>query len=198
MNDSKIITFNGNTDSRIIELYWNRDSQAISASMEKYGAYCFSIANNVLDDAQDAEECVNDTWLRAWNAIPPTRPNVLKVFFAKITRHLSFDKYKAEKALKRGGGNIQLVLDELAECIADESDVEGQVDAKELGKVINQFVASLSEREQNLFVRRYFFSEPIRMIAARCDMNENSVHVKLCRIRKQLRSHLLQEGYFDE
>ena len=198
MKDSNVVELRKSNDAQIIDLYWNRDAQAISASMDRYGAYCFSIADGILNNAQDAEECVNDTWLKAWNAIPPTRPTVLKIFFAKITRHLSFDKYKAGKALKRGGGNIQLVLDELAECIADESDVEGQADAKELGKVINQFVASLPEREQNLFVRRYFFSEPIKAIADRYDLRENSVHVTLSRIRKRLRSHLSKEGYFNE
>lgn len=185
-------------DSEIIELYWNKDSGAIPASMEQYGAYCFSVANGILDDAQDSEECVNDTWLRAWNAIPPTRPNVLKVFLAKITRHLSFDRYRARKTLKRGGGEMMLVLEELAECIADEADVEGQVNAKELGQVINQFVASLPEREQNLFVRRYFFSEPVRAIADRYDMSDNAVNVTLSRTRRRLRFHLSKEGYFDE
>lgn len=198
MKDSKVVEFSKSKDSQIIQLYLNRDSQAISASMNRYGSYCFSIANGILDNAQDAEECVNDTWLKAWNAIPPTTPTVLKVFFAKITRHLSFDRYRARKSLKRGGGNIPLVLEELAECIADESDVEGQVNAKELGQVINQFVASLSEREQNLFVRRYFFTDPIKVIADRYDLNENSVHVTLSRIRKRLRSHLSKEGYFNE
>lgn len=198
MNDSKIMDFCRNTDSQIVELYWNRDTRAISASMERYGAYCYSIASGILDDAQDAEECVNDTWLRAWNAIPPTRPTLLKVFLAKITRHLSFDRYKAGKTLKRGGGNTALVLDELAECIAGETDVEGQVNAKELGAAINQFVASLPEREQNLFIRRYFFSEPIRVIARRYDMNENHVNVTLSRIRRRLRSRLSKEGYFNE
>lgn len=185
-------------DSEIIELYWNKNTKAISASMDKYGSYCFTIANGILDDAQDSEECVNDTWLRAWNAIPPARPTVLKVFFAKITRHLSFDRYKAGKSLKRGGGDMPLVLEELAECIADESDVESQVNAKELGGVINQFVESLPEREQKLFIRRYFFSEPIKVIADRYDMNENSVNVALSRVRKRLREHLSREGYFDE
>ena len=198
MKDSNVVELRKSNDAQIIDFYWNRDAQAISASMDRYGAYCFSIADGILNNAQDAEECVNDTWLKAWNAIPPTRPAVLKIFFAKITRHLSFDKYKAQKALKRGGGNIQLVLDELAECIADESDVEGQVDAKELGKVINQFVSSLSEREQNLFVRRYFFSDPIKAIADRYGLSENAVHVTLSRIRKRLRSHLSKEGYFNE
>ncbi len=185
-------------DSEIIELYRNKNTKAISASMDKYGSYCFTIANGILDDAQDSEECVNDTWLRAWNAIPPTRPTVLKMFFAKITRHLSFDRYKARRSQKRGGGDIPLVLEELAECIANESDVEGQVDANELGKAINKFVASLPEREQNLLVRRYFFSEPIKVIAERFDMSENYVNVTLGRVRRQLRMHLSKEGYFDE
>lgn len=198
MNDSKIIDLGRNTDSRIIELYWNRNTQAVSASMERFGAYCFSVANGILDDTQDAEECVNDTWLKAWNAIPPARPAVLKIFFARITRHLSFDRYKARKALKRGGGNTALVLEEMAECIAAERDVEGQVNAKELGKVINQFVASLPQREQNLFVRRYFFCEPTRAIAHCYEMSENHVNVTLSRIRKRLRSRLSKEGYFNE
>ncbi|MBE5793521.1 MAG: sigma-70 family RNA polymerase sigma factor [Clostridiales bacterium] len=185
-------------DSEIIGLYWNKDLKAIPASMEQYGAYCFTIANGILDDAQDSEECVNDTWLRAWNAIPPTRPTVLKVFLAKITRHLSFDRYKARKSLKRGGGETMLVLEELAECIADESDVEGQVNARELGEVINQFVERLPEREQKLFIRRYFFSEAIKTIADRYEMNENAVNVMLSRVRKRLRIHLSKEGYFDE
>lgn len=185
-------------DSQIIELYWNKNPQAISASEAQYGAYCFTVANGILNDPQDSEECVNDTWLRAWNAIPPTRPNVLKVFLAKITRHLSFDRYRARHSLKRGGGETALVLEELAECIADESDVEGLVNAKELGEVIRQFVAALPEREQNLFVRRYFFSEAVRMIADRFGLSENHVNVTLSRLRKRLRNHLSKEGYFDE
>lgn len=185
-------------DSQIVELYWNKNMNAISASMDKYGSYCFTVAYGILNDTQDSEECVNDTWLRAWNAIPPARPNILKVFFAKITRHLSFDRYKATKAKKRGGGDMPLVLEELAECIASESDVEGLVNANELGRVVNQFVASLTEREQKLFVRRYFFSDSIKAIAERCDMTENSVNVTLSRIRRRLKEHLSKEGYFDE
>lgn len=185
-------------DSEIIELYCHKDPRAISASMNQYGAYCFSIAHGILGNDEDSEECVNDTWLRAWNTIPPTIPMVLKIFFAKITRHLSFDKYKATKTKKRGGGDIPLVLEELAECIADESDVEGQVDANELGRVINQFIADLPERERNLFIRRYFFSEPMKVIADRYDMRENAATVTLSRVRKKLREHLSKEGYFNE
>ena len=185
-------------DNRIVDLYWQRDESAISETAVKYGKYLNSISYQILLNAEDAEECVNDTWLRAWNTIPPTIPMVLKIFFAKITRHLSFDRYKATKTKKRGGGDIPLVLEELAECIADESDVEGQVDANELGRVINQFIADLPERDRNLFIRRYFFSEPMKVIADRYDMRENAATVTLSRVRKKLREHLSKEGYFNE
>ena len=185
-------------DSEIIELYWNKDQKAISASIDKYGPYCFSIAYNILGNAQDSEECVNDTWLKTWDAIPPTRPTVLRVFLAKITRRLSFDKYKAGKAQKRGGGEMLIVLDELSECISGESDVEGQINANELGKAINRFVSSLPERERNLFVRRYYFSESMGVIADRYNLSENNVTVTLSRVRRRLKEHLGKEGYFDE
>lgn len=185
-------------DSEIIELYWNKDQEAISASIDKYGPYCFSIAYNILGNAQDSEECVNDTWLKTWDAIPPTRPTVLRVFLAKITRRLSFDKYKAGKTQKRGGGEMPLVLDELSECISGESDLEGQINANELGKAINRFVSSLPERERNLFVRRYYFSESMGVIADRYNLSENNVTVTLSRVRRRLKEHLGKEGYFDE
>ncbi len=185
-------------DSEIIELYWNKDHKAISASADKYGAYCFSIAYNILGSIQDAEECVNDTWFRTWKTIPPTRPENLRAFLAKITRSLSFDRYKAEKTQKRGGDEVPLVLDELSECISNELDVEGQVDVEELGKSINLFVCSLPERECNLFVRRYFFSASIKDIADQYGLAENYVMVILSRVRKRLREHLYKEGFFDE
>jgi len=180
-------------DSEIIELYWRKDPRAVALSIDKYGSYCFSVANNILHNEQDAEECVNDTWLKTWEAIPPSRPEVLRMFLAKITRRLSFDRYKAAKTRKRGGGEIPLVLEELSECIAAESDVEGQVDANELGRVINLFVGSLPERERNLFVRRYFFSESMKEIASRFGMSENNVTVILSRVRKKLRIRLEEE-----
>ena len=111
-------------DSQIIELYWQKNADAISETVNKYGAYCFAIAENILHDIEDAEECVNDTWLHAWNAIPPQRPNVFRMFLAKITRNLSLDRFNARNAEKRGGGEMSLVLDELAECLAGETDVE--------------------------------------------------------------------------
>ena len=108
-------------DSRIVELYWQKNADAIKETDSKYGAYCFAIADNILHNEEDSEECVNDTWLNAWNAMPPQRPTKLRLFLAKITRNLSFNRFQAQGAKKRGGGEINLVLDELAECIAHES-----------------------------------------------------------------------------
>ena len=119
-------------DGQIIDLYWQRNTDAITETDIKYGAYCFTIAHNILNSREDSEECVNDTWLRAWNAMPPRKPDRLQMFLAKITRNLSFNRYNARTADKRGGGEIVLVLDELAECLASESDTESAYRLKEL------------------------------------------------------------------
>ena len=116
-------------DSRIVELYWQKNADAIKETDSKYGAYCFAIADNILHNKEDSEECVNDTWLNAWNAMPPQKPTKLQMFLAKITRNLSFNRFNARSAEKRGGGEIVLVLDELAECLARETDVESEYDA---------------------------------------------------------------------
>lgn len=110
-------------DSRIVELYWKRDADAIPATSEKYGGYCASIAQNILGNEEDAEECVNDTWLGAWNSMPPHRPSVLQAFLGKITRNLSFNRHRRDRAEKRGGGELPLVLDELGECVSGTDSV---------------------------------------------------------------------------
>lgn len=181
-------------DSRIIELYWQKNADAISETAKKYGPYCFSIAENILHNAEDSEECVNDTWLRAWNAIPPQKPDVLRMFLAKITRNLAFNRFNARNAQKRGGGEIALVLDELGECLGG-ADTEGAYEAKELRKCIRRFVRSLPEREGNVLARRYFFAEPVAEIAKRYGLSENNVMVILSRTRRKLKAHLLKEGY---
>ena len=185
-------------DNQIVELYFQRKADAIKETDSKYGSYCFAIADNILHNREDSEECVNDTWLSAWNAMPPQRPNMLRMFLAKITRNLSFNRFHARNAEKRGGGEINLVLDELAECIANESDTENEYLAKELEQCIRLFVRELPEREGNVFVRRYFFTEPVSMIAKRYGMTENNVMVTLSRTRKKLKAHLEKEGYFSE
>ena len=185
-------------DNQIVELYFQRDADAIKETDSKYGSYCFAIADSILHNKEDSEECVNDTWLSAWNAMPPQRPKVLRMFLAKITRNLSFNRFNARNAEKRGGGEIHLVLDELAECIASESDTENEYLAKELEQCIKLFVRKLPEREGNVFVRRYFFTESISMIAKRYGKNDNNVMVMLNRSRKKLKAHLEKEGYFSE
>lgn len=185
-------------DHRIVELYWNRDTDAIRESINKYGAYCYTIANNILHDPKDSEECVNDTWLKAWKAIPPHKPEKLQMFLAKITRNLSFDYYNARSAEKRGGGEIILVLDELSECLPSESNVAVEYERKELGQFIRQFVNSLPLRDKNIFLRRYFFTDSVADIAGRYSISENYVMVLLSRTRKKLKKYLKKEGLIDE
>lgn len=132
-------------DHQIVELYWQRNADAISETADKYGDYCFAIAENILHNAEDSEECVNDTWLRAWNAIPPQKPAVLRMFLAKITRNLSFDRFHARNAEKRGGGEMALVLDELGECFGGGADI-----AKRYGLTENHVTVILSRTRRKL------------------------------------------------
>ena len=183
-------------DSQIISLYWQRNADAIKETNIKYGSYCYAIAYNILCNAEDSEECVNDTWLSAWNAMPPQKPCKLQMFLAKITRNLSFNRFHARSAQKRGGGEIILVLEELAECLAGDKNVEREYEAKELAQCIRLFIRALPEREGNVFVRRYFFTEPVWEIAKRYNLTENNVTVILSRTRKKLKKHLTKEGFF--
>lgn len=185
-------------DQQIVSLYWERCTDAIVQSKEKYGAYCFSVAEHILQSREDCEECVNDTWLHAWNTMPPRRPNVLRMFFAKLTRHISFDRWRQQSAQKRGGGELPLVLEELSQCIASVENVEDALMAQELEQSIRSFLHTLPERAGDIFLRRYFFTESIEEIASAYRMTRNHVTVVLCRTRKQLRQHLIQEGYFYE
>lgn len=183
-------------DETIIDLYFKRDENAIVESDIKYGAYCRTVADNILHSREDTEECVNDMWLRAWNSMPPTRPNVLKLFFARITRNISFDRYKRDHAKKRGGGELDVALSELEECIAAHSDVEDEIEALELEASINRFLDTVSVNERNIFIRRYFYVEKASDIAERYGMREGGVFVILSRTRAKLKKHLTDEGYF--
>lgn len=185
-------------DSRIIELYWMRNSDAIIHSKEKYGSYCFTVANNILGNYEDSEECVNDTWLHAWNAMPPHRPTALRMFFAKITRSVSFDCFKRRCAQKRGSGEITAVLDELSECIAIETDIEDELITKELGECIRLFIRTLPEREGDIFLRRYFFTETLEQISRFYSLTPGHTAVILSRTRSKLKVLLIKEGYLHE
>ena len=138
-------------DNQIIELYWSRDENAIRETNQKYGNYCFTVADNILHNREDSDECINDTWLQAWKAMPPQKPARLRIFLAKITRNLSFNRFNARTAQKRGGGEINFVLDELAECIASESDVEDEQRKNLVNVFENLSVLYRNEMEMCLF-----------------------------------------------
>ena len=171
-------------DTAILDLYWARDERAITETQKSYGKYCYSIAYHILHDREDTEECLNDTWMRAWNAIPPKKPNRLELFLGTITRNLSFDRWKGRHAQKRGNGTMDMALDELAECIPAAHDTESIVEAAELERSINAFLHTLSEQECNVFLRRYWFVEEYAQIAERYGMNLNTVKTSLFRTRK--------------
>lgn len=182
-------------DTKIIDLYFARDEQAVSETAQKYGSYLFVLANSILNDHQDAEETVSDTYLNAWNAIPPHRPAILKMFLAKIARNLSFTRWRKRTAEKRGGGEMDLVLEELAGCIAAPGRVEDRLNGKELAKAIRSFLDTLPSREQDIFLRRYFFVEESSDIARRYGMKQATVLRTLSRTRMKLKNYLMQEGY---
>ena len=186
-------------DNQIVDLYWERDERAISESDAKYGAFCARIAMNILDNAQDAEECVNDTYLRAWNATPPNRPTKLGAFLGKITRNLSLDRYKAKKTAKRGNSLFLVSLDELSECVPDGSTGFGngfddETEARLIGECINRFLHKLSGEARDVFICRYFYSDSIGEIARRFGLSESKVKSMLHRARGKLKKSLESEG----
>ena len=182
-------------DAKIVQLYFDRNEQAIPATADKYGNYCKSIANNILGNHQDAEECVNDTYLSTWNSIPPTIPTILSAFLGKITRNLAFNKYKHNHVMKRGSGEIAVVLDELAECVSGLDDVEQEIDRRELVATINSFLETLPPKKRNIFICRYWYSDSISSIARRYEMTESNVSVTLNRLRSKLKEYLSERGY---
>ena len=182
-------------DHNIVDLYWFRDENAISETDKKYGSYCNTIANNILYNLEDSKECVNDTYLKTWNSIPPTRPKILKAFLGKITRNLAFNKYKHNHVMKRGNGEIAVVLDELAECVSGVDDVEQEIDRRELVATINSFLETLPPKKRNIFICRYWYSDSVSSIARRYEMTESNVSVTLNRLRSKLKEYLSERGY---
>ena len=162
-------------DVQIVHLYWDRNEQAIHATSDKYGNYCTSIAMNILGNKQDAEECVNDTYLSTWNSVPPHRPNNLRAFLGKITRNLSFNRYKYNRTGKRGGGELSMVLQELSDLVSGKDDVEQAFDQKELTKAIDTFLDRLSPKKRSIFISRYWYTDSISEIAVRHNMNDGAV-----------------------
>lgn len=181
-------------DKQIVELYWQRNESAIDETASKYGPYCHSIAYNILDNDADAEESVNDTYLDAWNSMPPHCPSILATFLGKITRRISIDRWRKRSAEKRGGGQITVVLDELEECLTDGKSVEQEVEAKILSEVINSFVKSLPDTEQRVFLCRYWYMDSVETIAKEFGFSQSKVKSMLYRTREKLRARLIKEG----
>ncbi len=180
-------------DRAIVALYWKRFESAITETEKQYGRLLRSISRGILKSEEDAEECENDTYLKAWNTIPPKRPDKLSAFLAKITRNLSLDRYDAMHAEKRGGGEVLLLLDELAEVVSDEkafpADTEG------LSEVLNTFLGSLKADARNIFLRRYWFGDSVQEISERSGFGLSKIKMSLLRSRQGLREALEKEGY---
>ena len=182
-------------DSRIVELYWVRSEAAITETSKKYGKYCYAIAYNILSNAEDADESVNDTYFDAWNSMPPHRPSILSTFLGKITRRISIDKWRGRTTDKRGGGEIVQALDELADCVPSGHSVEREAEAAELKKIINDFVMSLPVMERRVFICRYWYLDSISAIAGQFGFSQSKVKMMLHRQRKKLLSVLEREAF---
>lgn len=181
-------------DSDIVDLYWCRSAEAVTETQRKYGSYCYTIAFGLLGNIQDAEECVNDTWLKAWNAMPQNRPARLAPFVGKITRSLSFDRFRNSQAQKRGGGELPLVLEELRDCVPSVPSAAQVVEDAELEQSVSDFLHTLPTRDCNIFLRRYWYAEPLADIAKRYGLKLNTVKTSLFRTRSKLKSFLETEG----
>ncbi len=181
-------------DNGILDLYFNRAESAIEETAAKYGNYCYTIAFSILASVLDSEECVNDTWLRAWNAIPPQRPGILSAFLGRITRNLSLDRLRSAGAKKRGAGQVEVVLEELAECIPAPDSVEQAAEDHRIAAILNGFLASLPETARIIFLRRYWYLLSVRDIAAGLGCSESKVKMTLSRTRTRLKNLLEKEG----
>ena len=182
-------------DGKIAELYWNRSEQAVEETRTKYGAYCYSIALNILNSREDAEESVNDTYHAAWNCMPPHRPSVLATFLGKLTRRISIDRWRKGHAARRGGGEITLALEELEECIAGHGSVEEELERQELIDLVNSFLKTLADTERRVFLCRYWYMDSVSDIAGQFGFSESKVTSMLHRTRGKLRVQLEKEGY---
>lgn len=181
-------------DSKIIDLFYARSEQAIIELSKKYGAVCNKVARNILNNSLDAEECVNDAYLGAWNTIPPQNPKPLLTYICRIVRNLSVMKYHSNTAMKRNSF-YDTALDELEECLASPSTVEAEISAKELSEALNRFLDMLDQENRVMFVRRYWYSDSVSDIATSFHMSNNNVSVRLSRTREKLKKFLKKEGY---
>lgn len=180
-------------DEKIIDLYWERNQMAITQTDQKYGRYCRHIAGNILYDREDCEECINDTWFKAWNSMPEERPRILSAFLGAITRNLSLDCYRRKHSAKRGGGEITYIFDELTDCAGGDEPL-AHVQQRELAEAISRFLAGLDAESRVIFVRRYWYMDRVGEIAERLGISDSKTKSSLFRSRKKLRSFLSEEG----
>ena len=180
-------------DVKILELYWQRNEQALSETRLKYGRFCNSIALRILENKCDADECESDTYLKAWNTIPPKKPEVLKAYLGAIVRNLSLDKLRKRNAQKRGS-EVELSLSELEECVAAEKSVSDEVEVRELAAIISAFLQDLPENECDVFLCRYWYFYSIKEISVSFGFSKSKVKMMLLRTRQKLQEHLEKEG----
>lgn len=181
-------------DSKIIDLYWQRSEQAISHTRAKFSRYCYSIAYNILQDPQESEEAENDTYLDAWNSMPPHRPARLSAFLGRITRRIALDRWRSRTAQKRGNGQEPLSLDELKDCIPSATQIDDALHAKELAAYIDRFLRGLPKTERSLFLCRYWYCDSIARIASQFGFSQSKVKTTLHRTRSKLKAYLEKEG----
>ena len=181
-------------DAEIIELYWHRDQRAIEETDRKYRAYCQGIAYNILRVYEDAEECVSDSYQRSWESIPPERPRRFKAWLGTLVRNISINRWKKDRAAKRGG-SFSLLLEELGDCLPAPVNTEEAAELRELGRQINCWLSRLGEGERRIFLRRYWYGDSIPALAESLGMSENGLRQKLFRLRRGLRAFLEKEGY---
>jgi len=182
-------------DDAIVALYWQRDESAITVTQEKYNAYLMKIARNILNNTEDSEESVNDTYRAAWNSMPPQKPVVLSTYLGKITRRISISLFRKRNADKRRDGEFALSLDEMEEVLTDHMEPEKEIEAGLLGELLNQFLRSLKPDERRTFIGRYYYMDPLKEVAAYCGMSEGKAKTMLFRTRVKLKEYLKKEGF---
>ena len=183
------------TDEKIIALYFGRKEAAIDETERKYGGYLLAIAQNILHSREDSEECVNDTYWKAWSTIPPTRPDFFRAFLAKITRHTALDRYDEAKRQKRIPAELMVSLSDFDGVLPDAASPEETLETRELGRIISAYLDTVSSRRLYIFLRRFFFMMPIAAIAKKLGCSQSTVHKELAAMKQELRQKLIQEGY---
>lgn len=181
-------------DNQIVALYWARNEQALAETAAKYGRYCYTIAYNILSSREDADESVNDTYMSAWERIPPHEPTILSAFLGKIARRISLNRWRNNNRKKRGGGEVILALEELRECIPASEDVERRMEQKELSRAITRFLEEIPETERDVFVCRYWYLANIKKLSKAFGFTESKTKSMLHRTRIRLKAYLTQEG----